>query len=237
MNIRLVTDDAAPKKQRILTEVRALHSQTISKRESLEARMADLVASMARLQEAPDAEAAATAALNAIGAERAVEMERWSKRGTGPMPSFDPKPQQEAKAALDIAAEQAAAARSAAAALGEEYNRVAAELTALEPKLVAGVVAIMLESAEPIVEELRHLRADLVRKEDFLNQLVDIAGKTARPAGAGIPVGNTGDAINGFIEIVRGALAPPFAHSGPAVTAWQSLAERLRTDALAELQT
>jgi hypothetical protein len=236
-NIKLVASDSAP--SRLLQKhspERMTLATLITRRNSIEDRLRAIAQAGAKLQEAADAERHATAALATLDAEETRAMAAWSEASDEPMPVFDRTRREKLVAEIQAAAAQASAARKAAAENSAAQQRESAALKALEPEFAIAIAEVVAETVDPLFADYdaanRALAAKAAKIQQALLTITDLAhsvgGHTAvRPAFIVI------EKLHEKMRSVSGR-APPDGKNHAA--AWSSLAARLRTDPLAELE-
>jgi hypothetical protein len=237
-NIKLVASDSAP--SRLLQKhspARMTLATLITRRNLLEDKLRALSDAGARLQEAAHAERHATAALATLDAEETRAMATWSEASDGPMPAFNQTHREKLVAEIQAAAAQASAARKAAAENGATQQRERAALKALEPEFAIAIAEVISEIVDPLFADYdaanRALAAKAAKIQQAFLTITDLAhsvgGHTVvRPAFMTI------EKLHEKMRAVSGR-APPDGENHAA--AWSSLAARLRSDPLAELES
>lgn len=262
-SIKLVSSDAKP--SRLLQEhsaVRMRLAALINRKLTVERNLRHLAEAAQRLQDAQRAEQHAVAALNALGAVESSAMAAWSRDPSGPAPEPNVAKREDLQSNHRAAVAKAEAARGAEATIAADQQREAATLKALDPEIREAIVAVLIESTTPLLEEVKEMQASLARKQGRLNQAVNEAIEVARSTSTtpamhggnsagltleqvsammtlpvlGQPVGSTGTMIGQLVESFRVAQPHSIETSTADVAAWKSLSTRLRSDPLAELE-
>jgi hypothetical protein len=231
------------------------------------ARIADLEKANGRLNTIFEALIPAKTALDRFEADVADAMLSWSKN---PLKADPPAVNSDEKfklmSALNDAQNQAAAANATRAKLTAAIQREYLSSHALEPAIREVIVEIIVESAAPLVEEIKEMQAALAYKRATVNQAIAEAHAIARSTIPGtlpgqpmyvggdmtpeqaiaitrrampvsVPVGSTVAMIAGLVETFHATAGAPLVGATPAdVAAWKSLYQRLWTDPAAELE-
>jgi hypothetical protein len=224
------------------SESRMKLARLVNSKLAAEERVRHLVEAAAALREATDAEGNARAALAALDAERSQAMAAWSKDPSGPMPTFDRAKREKLKAALEDAAEQAAAARGAASSINDQHVREAADLKKIEESIELAVATVIIEEFEPKVAAFQAALRDLANKRAEISaasERINLIGVGLQKPLSDQPNFEVAQPIFVALEDLNTRIRAAFAEPAPAIedhrAALRGYAEKLRRDPIALL--
>lgn len=221
----------------VLSPTRQRLQELLEKKASCEERAKQLRTARQRLSGRDQEAASAAAALSEFDRQNADAMAAWARGEprNGAMPGVDSSKRQDLVAANALASENAAAAQSASAQLAAEAHAEDLVAKSLTMPIEIAIAEIISESTGPLIEELRESVRLAIGKQNLLKSSLQVV----------IDIANSGDAevmrptfnlFGKLAEQLRTAAAPTVEDTGADRAAWESLAARLRTDALAELE-
>ena len=135
------------------TPARTLLAECNDAKAAVNATLAAISASMARLSAAQGAPGAVENDLRQLDAFEAAQMAEWSRSAGSPMPMSDSDLRAELESKLRSARSAAAAAATAEASLTAEHAREAGKIRGIEQHSAAATAVVILETAEPLLNE------------------------------------------------------------------------------------
>jgi hypothetical protein len=220
-----------------LSPARQRLQDLLDKKASCEQRAKQLRAAQQRLIGPVQEAASAAAALSEFDRQNADAMTAWARRElkNGEMPEVDSGRRQDLIAAKAVASENAAAAQLASVQIGAEIHAEDLAAKSLTMPIEAAIAAIIAESAEPLLEDLRESVRVVVAKQNRLKQALQAVIGIAHSAGPLEAMKPTFKVMEDLAERLRTAAAPTVETTGADRAAWDAFAARLRTNAAAEL--
>jgi len=183
---------------------------------------------------------AASGELDALDTADAAALADWARAGEGDSPRPDvAKREALAKRATEATARAVALTRAHAGLVAEQAVD-AAKIPAIAQKIDADVESILLEEAEPMLDELRVASAAVAAQTVRLNHLAAIVNDRAGLSIVhGVSVPGASPALAVLIGKVKNALvaAPDDDGASQSRMAWLALASDLRSDSNARLES
>jgi plasmid stability protein len=222
---------------------RARLAELIGRRARLTEAMASQIQSTDRLKGMIGIEAEAQAELDAFDKAAGAAMEQWLRSGgaAGAEPAPATGRRRKLVQALEAAAGQASAARSATASIEADYLKTATEANAMVPLIDDAVAEIVAQEAAPLLEEARGLRSRLASTLAKLNympaKLFELA-EHMRPR-LDLRAAHHSRSAEGLKADIVAAAAPiagPMAEAEEARKRLDDLCTRLATDAASVIE-
>jgi hypothetical protein len=221
-----------------LSPARQRLQDLLDQRASFEERAKQLRTAQQRLSGRIQEAAIAAAALSEFDRRNADAMAAWARGEpkSGVMPEVDSAKRQDLVVANALAAENAAAAQSASAQIGAEIHAEDVAAKSLTIPIEAAIAEIIAESTESLIEDLRASVSAAITKQNRLKQALQVVIGIANSAGPLEAMKPTFNLMEKLAERLRTAAAPVVDTTAADRAPWDSLAARLRTDALAQLE-
>jgi chromosome segregation ATPase len=150
-------------------------AEALKARGEVEAKLAALTASIARLTRQIAAVGPAEAALARFDSIQAGKLAQWAQGGEADVPVADWEQRERFERELSAARATAASATSARAGLEAEYTREANKLPGAQSYASAATIEIVGESAEPLIAEAVALQSELAKKIERVVSALDVA--------------------------------------------------------------
>jgi hypothetical protein len=206
----------------------------IKARAAVEAKLAALTASIARLGQQIEAVGPAQDALARFDSAQSARLSAWAQSAEAEVPEADWAQREKLERELAAARATAASAVAAKAGLEAQYTAKANELPPIEMWTRATVAEIVADEIPPLSEAARKIGAELIAAQQRLVQAVDLVKGIFHC----LPPGEAAALANGAMVKVSQAMSA--AHEKPPLDldrteasrrAWHAFTSDLREDA------
>jgi hypothetical protein len=223
-----------------LSPSRAKLASLINTKLSILDHQRQMTAARARLREAQEAEHAASAKLAELNMSEGARMAEWARSSAeGDAPTFDVDFREQLLGVVRTAAAHANAARQAETSINADIQREAVMLKAAELQITLASADVLLETLDPLLDDFSIANNALSEKASRILMAIQHLTQVAHASG-------TVEEMKPLFEVLARAnekmrtfstrIEPGHETKSKSLVGWASLAERLRSDPIAQLE-